>query len=217
MNIRAGAFFLALAAISPIWAEAPGKADAPPWMHKFGGRLGSRLLYHSPNYFPHKDWVSLFYECQFNGNWAVRPSYEIDVENFRYVTDNMPPSTPYWDASIRRTGVAADCIYYLSGGNRQNGTKLYLLAGLGVHRVNVDHFVQVQDSPVWTRIRSTSTVPARSVGFGYHFSKYFALEYKYTESALESPLPDNMGNCWNQFTMNFRFPVPGLPKGNWQR
>jgi hypothetical protein len=183
-------------------------------MHKFGVRLGSRLLYHSPSYTPHKDWVSFFYECQLDGHWAVRPSYEIDVEDFRYVADDMPPFTWHLYASIRRTGLAADCLYYIPG-DRQNGTKLYLLAGLGVHRVNVDH--RIHDGMEWNYIRSTSTVPARSVGAGYHFGKYFAVEYKYTASSLDSPLPDNMGDSWNQFTLNFRFPVPGLPKGNWQR
>jgi hypothetical protein len=64
--------------------------------------------------------------------------------------------------------------------------------------------------------RETSGIaPAISAGLGYYFNRFCGIELKYAFSALSSPFPDEVGKHWTQFTLNFRFPVPGQAKGGW--
>jgi len=230
MNIRASAFFLILAAMTQIWAASRGGLEAPPWKHKFGLRWGTALF--------DGNWVAVFYENQINERWAVRPSIELMRMTERYYDPITPRSLfePYSNdpgasgprgmsidpnyrpVDITRVGVDVECIYY--GLNRfwtrrQVGTRLYLLAGLGLHSIKMRHEYARWNGQEMVQRESSDIVPALSVGMGYHINRWVGLEYKYTHSTLNSTFPEDIGEKWNYITLNLRFPVPGLPKGDW--
>jgi hypothetical protein len=229
MKIRILVVFIASMAMSPVWAAVPSEAEgrtarakaseAPPWKHKFGVRLGDALFRGA--------YMDVFYENQINGHWAVRfsvermtfsESYYDPTPDYRPVNGmpllRMSIDPDYQSVDIDRLGAAVDCVYYVFPWRRQNGTKLYLFAGLGLHKIDM------KDEGSWSNDfvdRQTSdTVPTLSVGLGCHFSRFFGLEYKHYFSTLDSPFPEDVGKNWGQATLNFRFPVPGLPKGGWR-
>jgi hypothetical protein len=229
-KVRALTVFLALMATSPSWATTPieteGRAkstkayEAPPWKHKFGLRLGDALLSGA--------WVVIVYENQIDGHWAIRPSIDITTaaDGYRDPLVALPSSraaagTPllgtsidpdYRHVDIDRVGATIDCIYYVfrRGGR---GTGPYLLAGLGLHGIDMkDRETYIGNG--WTYKQFSGTEPTLSVGLGYHFSRFFGMEYKHYFSTLDSPFPENIGKNWSHVTLNFRFPVPSPPKGN---
>jgi hypothetical protein len=103
-----------------------------------------------------------------------------------------------------------DCIYYTSG-RWKNGTKFYLLAGIGIHRIDMKDELALIGAEFSYKECSALT-PALSVGLGYYFGRFFGIEYKHTFSALNTPFPKSFGKDWMQFTLNFRLPLIGLPK-----
>ena len=214
MNILAHALCLSLAAASPVWAVAPSEAEekteiaetawAPPWKHKLGVRFGTAAFSSGSIVGA----ASLFYESQHGPDMALRYALEISGGQERY-KDTIPRSE---STAVHRVGVAVDCIRYLSE-SRHDGTGLYGLAGLGVHRIHVSDGRWTAGG--WSETNPIKIVPTLSIGAGYHFGRSFGMEYNYTLSALSTTFPESAGD-WGQLTLNFRFPVPGMSKGNWR-
>jgi hypothetical protein len=218
MKICILAVFLAVAALSPSWAATLGEAEGrvesatsataagtPPWKHKFGLRCGLALFSDS--------WWSVFYENQLDGHWAIRPSIEFMASTRDYLSDPMDLYAT--SANIDRAGVAIDCIYYVFGRWR-SGMGPYLMAGLGVHTIDMkDQDGTRVGYDNWIYKQSSGTVPALSVGLGFYRGRYVGLEYKRHFSTLDTPVHGNLGKNWTQVTLNLRFPVPGLPRGGW--
>jgi opacity protein-like surface antigen len=179
-----------------------GRAEAswgPPWKHKFGLRLGALLLY--------PKLLTAFYENQINGRWAIRPSIEFMVSDESYLDAYSNPIR----VDIDRLGAAVDCIYYVLRRGR-SGVGPYLLAGLGVHSIDMKDEGDWNDGEKVYR-QASDVAPALSVGLGYHFSRYFGVEYKHTFSALDTPFPEKLGKNWAWLSLNFRFPAQGLARG----
>jgi hypothetical protein len=242
MKTSALAIFFALTAVLPVWAAPPGplgatedetkdaakSAKAPeqprhsvaqPWKHKFGIRLGDAGF--------RSECIAFFYENQIGRHWAVRPSIEFMAATESYYRgfpwSPYPPATPgapsvktsidpaYDSVEVDRGGAAIDCIFYALGRWRR-GIGPYLLAGLGLHSIDLKNEYYWNGSQLIDKQHS-ATKPALSVGLGCHFGRFFGMEYKHYFSTLNSPFPEDIGKNWNQVTLNFRFPVPGQTKG----
>jgi opacity protein-like surface antigen len=198
-------------------AEGAEALGGPPWKHKFGLRVGFLLVY--------PETLSVFYERQLDRHWAIRPSIELMADTGGYYNPPPGPSPraaqvkagvidpDYTNVSIDRVGATVDCIYYVFRGGGI-GTGAYLLAGLSAHSIDM------KDEEAWvgwekTHRQTSGVAPALSLGLGFHFNRYFGVEYKHTFSALDTVYPEKMGKNWAWLSLNFRFPVPGLAKGNW--
>jgi len=210
--------FLSVLSASPVLVEASTEAGektqgakvtgVPPWKHKFGFRVGDANLLYGV--------VCVFYENQLNPRFAIRPALEY-TEGDDYLA---------WFGSdsihTQRVGVALDGICYLSR-RKQNGTGLYGLAGLGVHRTHVLEGVSYGEHGYfrWEKNTYIGNVPVISLGLGCYFGRFFGTEVKYShyDNELAFPrssyFPDISRENYYSFTLNFRFPMPGMPKGNW--
>jgi len=149
---------------------------------------------------------SIFYEHQFDRHWAIRPATELTKGSEEY--DDIPYGSRR-TVDVDRVGLAVDCIYYMSR-RWKDGTRFYLLAGLGVHKVNMkqEEFLICGEGIRYTEYPNFA--PALSLGLGYSFSRFFGIEYKHTLSALNSPFYDEtVGRNWGQFMLNFRHPLDG--------
>jgi len=229
MQANAHILFLAIMAASPIWGRTLGEAgeraeaertgsaraageststarirERPVWKHKFGLRWFEQIS--------DGEWGAVFYENQINGHWAIRPSIELVKATENYFKYTYSSRTT--EVGINRVGVALDCVYYVSA-RRQDGTGLYLLAGPGAHRIKMKDKQGTWDGSGTTYDQSSDKALALSVGLGYHATRYFGVEYKRSFSTLDTAFPGGGGKNWGRFTLNLRFPVPGLPKGSW--
>jgi hypothetical protein len=169
--------------------------------HKIGLRLGSVGFSGGGG--------SIFYEHQFDKHWAIRPAIELTKGSEEY--DDIPYGSRR-TVDVDRVGLAVDCIYYMSR-RWKDGTRFYLLAGLGTHKVNMkqEEFLICGKGIRYTEYPSSA--PALSAGLGHCFSRFFGMEYKHTFSALNSPFYDEtVGKYWGQFTLNFRIPLVGATK-----
>jgi len=163
--------------------------------HKIGLRLGITGY-------------SIFYEHQFDKHWAIRPAIELTTGMESY--DDIPYGSPR-NVDVDRVGLLMDAIYHAH--TLENGSKFYLLAGLGVHKINMKdaEFMIGADGVRYTEY--SGLTPTLSVGLGYYFGRFFGLEYKHTFSALKSHFYDeSVGRNWGQLTASFRIPLAGSPK-----
>jgi len=170
-------------------------------LHKIGMRLGGVNGFAGGG--------SIFYEHQFDRHWAIRPAIELTKGSEEY--DDIPYGSRR-TVDVDRMGLAVDCIYYMSR-RWKDGTRFYLLAGLGTHKVNMkqEEFLICGEGIRYTEYPNLA--PALSAGLGYCFSRFFGIEYKHTLSALNSPFYDEtVGRNWGQFMLNFRIPLTGATK-----
>jgi hypothetical protein len=156
---------------------------------------------------------SIFYEHQLSGHWALRPAAELTRGGTSFtahyvIIDENSECYEEADITFDRTGLALDCIYYASR-HWKNGTKFYLLAGLGIHRfgrkgaMGGEGFGQKEYS---------TTLPALSLGVGCYFSRFIGMEYKHALSRPNSTFVVGTDRNWGQLTLNCRFPLAGSPK-----
>jgi len=152
---------------------------------------------------------SIFYEHQFDRHWAIRPAIELTKGSEEY--DDIPYGSRR-AVDVDRVGFAVDCLYYVSK-CWKDGTKFYLLAGLGAHQIDMrdEQFLIGAEGIGYTECSGLS--PALSLGFGYCFNRFIGIEYKHTFSALNSHFYDEtVGRNWDQFMLNFRVPLAGHHK-----
>ncbi|MDR2561481.1 MAG: hypothetical protein LBC63_06905 [Holophagales bacterium] len=165
--------------------------------HKIGLRLGNVNGFAGGG-------GSVFYEHQFDRHWAIRPALELTKGSEEY--DDIPYGSRR-AVDVDRVGLAVDCLYYVSR-RWKNGTKFYLLAGLGVHKIDMkdELFLIGAEGVGYTEYSGFAS--ALSVGLGHNFSRFFGIEYKHTFSALNSHFYDEtVGRNWGQFMLNFRVPL----------
>jgi opacity protein-like surface antigen len=174
-------------------AEKKARADKLPlWTHKMGVSADLSSLEHAGAY-------AIFYEGHLDERWALRPALE-----YAHGSDVYQRSV-----LIDRAGLSFDCLYYASE-LRQNGTRFYMLAGLGTHWVSLrDEF------GAWggiglghTYTEYSGVVPALSVGLGYYFGRNCGMEYRRTFSTMDSPFPGSGGKNWWRLALCLRFPTP---------
>jgi len=68
-----------------------------------------------------------------------------------------------------------------------------------------------------TYSKPSDTVPAVSAGLGYYFNRFCGFEMKYLLPTKSTPFPSEIDRNWVLFTLNLRFPVPGMSRGSWSR
>jgi hypothetical protein len=163
------------------------------------------------------EWLAIFYENQIDGHWAIRPSIEFMSYTESYYSD--PAGFRSKSVKVDHVGVAVDCIFYVLGSWRpgRNGIGPYLIAGLGIHSIDMeDKSGTYIGHDNWIYRQDFDTVPAVSVGLGFHPSRYIGLEFKHSFSTLDTRFFGKAGNNWPQFTLNIRLPLPDIPKGDGQ-
>jgi opacity protein-like surface antigen len=181
-------------------AESAEIDKLPPRKHKIGVSAGDITMQNEVAN------LNIFYENHLGGHWAIRPALEFTRGSDVY--GDRPYRRP---VDINSAGLAVDCVYYASK-RRQNGTRFYMLAGLGAHWVSLKDELEAltyEDGTKRTHTEYSSVAPALSIGLGHYFGRYFGMEYKHTFSTLDSPFHGNVGKNWWRLTLNFRLPVPG--------
>jgi len=185
--------------------KAAQRAEAdklPLWKHKIGVAAGLSAIQEDVAA------ISVFHESHLGGRWSLRPAAVFTMGSDVYKALDGSGGKP---VDIDRIGLSADCLYYASR-RRQNGTKFYLLGGLGAYRVAMKDEFGTQTADGMHFAEYSGVVPALSVGMGYYPWRYFGMEYKHTFTTLNSTFPGNVGRNWGQFALNFRFPMPGQIK-----